>query len=52
MTAPYVVIIVLEVALIIKLSGLIWVQSKEKIVVDWLKENKLLKEGNVNECKY
>ena len=29
MTAPYVVIIILEVALIIKLSGLCWAQYKE-----------------------
>lgn len=45
MTIPALVVIILEVALIIKLSGLIWAQSKEKIAVDWLKENKLLKKG-------
>jgi hypothetical protein len=29
-TVPYVVIIILEVALIVKLSGLCWAQYKEK----------------------
>ena len=40
MTAPYVVIIILEVALIIKMSGLCWAQYKEN---RRLKENSRLK---------